>query len=329
MSVKIGHAVMDENGKTDGPITGDQTGKEIQISNWYLKDWEYYIEAKDANVRELAAYYVEQICKDDDFGYSQQSTKRWTGYKAIKSNNNVVNGAKGDFDCSSLVISTNIFGGIVMSASGYTGSMYSKLKATGKYNIYTDDKHIKTCDYAKRGGIYLRNGHVLTMLENGSKYLESTANTEPTTTTSIPATDYEILGIIKVDKIKSWCNVRAGASLDSSIIGRAQKNNTYNLIGVESEWYMINYNGNVAYISKDLCSIDDSEQKDEDQYGAVKVTGAKVNVRTGPATTYPIVTTVVKGTLLDYLGEKTTNGWYKVECADQEAYISSTYSIRI
>ena len=38
MSIKIGHAVMDELGKTIGATPGDQTGKEIAISTWYAKN---------------------------------------------------------------------------------------------------------------------------------------------------------------------------------------------------------------------------------------------------------------------------------------------------
>ena len=36
MSVKIGHASIDENNKASGGKSGDQTGKEICIRNWYL-----------------------------------------------------------------------------------------------------------------------------------------------------------------------------------------------------------------------------------------------------------------------------------------------------
>ena len=41
MEVKIGHALRDENNKLKNGKAGDQTGKEVLISNWYLhsKGW--------------------------------------------------------------------------------------------------------------------------------------------------------------------------------------------------------------------------------------------------------------------------------------------------
>lgn len=38
MNIQIGHAVMDELGKTIGAMPGDQTGKEIAIGTWYAKN---------------------------------------------------------------------------------------------------------------------------------------------------------------------------------------------------------------------------------------------------------------------------------------------------
>ena len=35
MSVKIGHASIDERGKARGGAAGDQTGREVYTRNWY------------------------------------------------------------------------------------------------------------------------------------------------------------------------------------------------------------------------------------------------------------------------------------------------------
>ena len=35
MSIKIGHAAIDENGNITGGEVGDQTRKEVKISNYY------------------------------------------------------------------------------------------------------------------------------------------------------------------------------------------------------------------------------------------------------------------------------------------------------
>lgn len=168
MAVIIGHASIDENGKVQGKTSGDQTGKEICIREWYSKSWNVYLEPLDDGLAERAAAIMEQICADDHFGYSQPN--RWKGYQSIVNNGRKVAGAKGDFDCSSLIIACYILAGLAIAASGYTGNMKKIFTDTGKFRAYTDTAHVKSSTYAKRGGIYLKEGsHVAMALSNGSK----------------------------------------------------------------------------------------------------------------------------------------------------------------
>jgi len=248
MNIKIGHAVMDELGKTIGATPGDQTGKEITISTWYAKNsagrvWQYYLECTDSAMAERAAEFMEQICTDRAFGYSQDKVRRWDGYRSIQVNGGLDSGARGDFDCSTLVISCYIFAGLKMTPDGYTGDMRSKLLATGKFQSYSDSAHISSDKLAKRGGIYLRNGHTLMALENGGG---ASGTTE--------ASDLRIVGKIIVDEINKWCNVRSGPGLEYTIIGRAKKNDTYSVYGVVEDWYQVDYNASVGYIFGDLAS---------------------------------------------------------------------------
>ena len=170
MAVRIGHAVMDENGQTAGPISGDQTGKEVMLDTWYAKNgkgvgWSHYLELKDAAKREKLARFIEAACANPQIGYSQ---KNRTGLYESMKNGSSVDLASGDVDCTSLIfIGLKLACGINV-AIGYSGNMYSLLKATGQFNIYTDAAHLTTDKLALRGGIYLRNGHALTVLENGS-----------------------------------------------------------------------------------------------------------------------------------------------------------------
>ena len=170
MAVRIGHAVMDENGQTAGPISGDQTGKEVAVATWYAKNgkgvgWSHYIELKDAAKREKLARFIEAACANPKIGYSQDH--RTALYDSMK-NGSSVDLASGDVDCTSLIfIGLKLACGISVSI-GYSGNMYSLLNATGQFNIYTDAAHLTTDKLALRGGIYLRNGHALTVLENGS-----------------------------------------------------------------------------------------------------------------------------------------------------------------
>lgn len=248
MSIRIGHAVMDELGKTIGATPGDQTGKEITISTWYVKNsagraWKYYLECTDSAMAERAARYMEQICAYSAFGYSQDKVRRWDGYRIIVANRGAVVGAYGGFDCSSLVISCYILAGLNLKQDGYTGNLRAKLLATGNFKSYSDSAHINSDKLAKRGGIYLRNGHVLMALEDGNG---ASGKSE--------TSDLRIVGEIIVDEINKWCNVRSGPGLEYTIIGRAKKNDTYFVYGVVEDWYQIDYNGSVGYIFGDLAS---------------------------------------------------------------------------
>jgi len=248
MSIRIGHAVMDELGKTIGATPGDQTGKEIAISTWYAKNsagrvWQYYLECTDSVMAECAAQYMEQIGADNAFGYSQDKVRRWDGYRSIMAVGGNVSGAHGDFDCSTLAISCFILAGLSIAPDGYTGNLRSKLLATGKFKSYSDSVHISTDKLAKRGGIYLRNGHVLMVLEDGNSASDTSEKSS-----------LKVVGKIIVDEINKWCNVRSGPGLEYTIIGRAKKNDTYSLYGVVEDWYQIDYNGSGGYIYCDLAS---------------------------------------------------------------------------
>ncbi len=168
MSIKIGHASIDERGKIAGGNSGDQTGKEVCIRSWYNKAWNIYLECLDRVMADNAAKFMVQICTDDNYGYDQ--VERWTGYNAIKKNGSKVSGATGEFDCSSLIITCYIMAGLKISPDGYTGNLKAKLLATGKFKLYSDAPHLTSDKYAKRGGIYLKEGsHVVMALEDGSR----------------------------------------------------------------------------------------------------------------------------------------------------------------
>ena len=83
MSILIGHASIDENGKASGGQAGDSTKKEVCTRQWYSKPWQYYLECTDENIANIAATYMEQICANDNVGYDQ--SQRLTLYNQLKS----------------------------------------------------------------------------------------------------------------------------------------------------------------------------------------------------------------------------------------------------
>ena len=166
MSIKIGSASIDENGKGSYGAIGDQTGKEIKIQPFYDFPWDMYIECPDKSMAEQAASYMEQICLNESFGYDQ--SERVSGYKAIVANSENVNGAKGEFDCSSLVSSCYKLAGLDISVYNTTYTLCEVLGKAG-FKVYTDDLHVHGDMFAKRGGIYLNEKHHVVMaLEDGA-----------------------------------------------------------------------------------------------------------------------------------------------------------------
>jgi hypothetical protein len=167
MVIRIGHASIDENGNVAGGKVGDQTKKEICTRLWYDKDWDYYMECTDSVIANKAAKFVEQVCADPNYGYDQSG--RLTGYGNIAKNGGKVSGAKGEFDCSSLIAAAYIFAGLKLSPACTTRNLRSALFATDKFKVYSEGRYLTSDRYAKRGGIYLSEGHHVVMaLENGA-----------------------------------------------------------------------------------------------------------------------------------------------------------------
>ena len=55
MGVKIGHARIDENGRAKNGKAGDQTKKEVMISDWYDGNWHTVFRAKNSKQAEKIA----------------------------------------------------------------------------------------------------------------------------------------------------------------------------------------------------------------------------------------------------------------------------------
>lgn len=257
MSIKIGHASIDENGKIACGKTGDQTGKEICIREWYSKPWNVYLECTDAALADKAATVMERICANGNYGYCQ--THRWQGYQSIVVSGKNVDRGKGDFDCSSLVIACYILAGLSMSADGYTGNLRSKLVNTGKFKAYTDGKHLTADTYAKRGGIFLKEGsHVVMALGNGSAAgTAGSAGASNGTTTAVKiegakGKDNSVSGTYTVTA--SSLNLRAGAGTTKTIVAAMPIGSKVQCYGYYTEvsgtkWLYVAYGNKTGFAS--------------------------------------------------------------------------------
>ncbi|MEG1523822.1 MAG: SH3 domain-containing protein [Clostridia bacterium] len=261
MSVKIGHACQDENGKARGGMPGDQTGRETRIQDWYDRGggWGAYIECKDDALGNKFASFMEQICKDDSFGYDQDDRK--TGYQAIIAAGSIEAAENSEFDCSSLVYACILLSGINVPL-GSTHSMEKTLLATGMFVAYHDAAHLKTCDYAKRGGIYLKAGkHVAMALNDGPKAGQSASPSSVSTGSSesnsskktIPrikeAPNVEFPYILVVKNVR----LRTGPSKKSSSIGYLAKGTkvTYGDTDPDNGWHAVDTSAGLGFVSGD------------------------------------------------------------------------------
>lgn len=170
----IGQASINEKGTINGGNLGDQNGKEVYTREWYAYNWHTLFRPKSKDVAEKIAKTCEAICKNDNFGYGQW--ERATAYNLCKAAgwdcSKVT--TKCNLDCSELVAICCCAAGANVPSNLYTGNQTSLLKATGKFDIYTDKKFLSVCDYVQRGDILLASEHTVIVLSDGDKVVKTT-----------------------------------------------------------------------------------------------------------------------------------------------------------
>lgn len=178
MAVLIGHASIGDGNKSKGGLAGDQTGKEVCTRAWYDKGWDAVLRPKTSALAENSARLCEILCENENVGYDQnQRNSLWTTYKKTLQISPTV---KVECDCSSLMTYCAILGGaniVYGSNAPTTSTMVSKYKASGNYEVLTDEKYLKNSDYLKRGDILVREsnpkidkkGHTVMALTDGAK----------------------------------------------------------------------------------------------------------------------------------------------------------------
>lgn len=222
MSVKIGHASIDERNKIKGGSAGDQSKKEVCTRSWYNAGWNKVIRANDPAVAEKIASAMEEACTNNNIGYDQ--SQRTTLYQKAKAKNWQIDKIteKCECDCSSLVAVCVNASGIAVSKDIYTGNEAKALNATGKFTIYTGSKYTDIDLHLKRGDILLKEGyHTAVVLTDGEKV----------TTNSNSATTSGYTGSSIVDYLKS---INKPSDFNSRV-KYAKQYGIANYIGTESQ----------------------------------------------------------------------------------------------
>lgn len=110
---------------------------------------------------EAATQWMEQTAKDDRHGYDQKY--RW--------------GERGDYDCSSSVITAWQNSGVPVKTKGatYTGNMYDVFRKCGFQDV-TKTVNLRTGAGLKRGDVLLNRQHHVAMYCGNGKEVEASIN---------------------------------------------------------------------------------------------------------------------------------------------------------
>lgn len=258
-TVKIGSARINENGKISGGKAGDQTKREVSTQNWYLhsKGW-IVIRAKRPEAADAIARNMQAACDNDHIGYCQThrssatAAARQYGYDLSRVTQDC------EADCSELVRVCCLYAGIHVGMFS-TASEAAALKATGEFDILTDDKYCKSSEYLLRGDILVTRtqGHTVVVLENGMRAGEDPKPAPaPQATGKVAAALYKDASLSGTYRAVTDLHMRykQGVLTSDNVVCVIPAEKTvrcygfYNVVkGVK--WYLVVHNGKVGYAS--------------------------------------------------------------------------------
>ena len=170
--VKISNCGHDENGRYAGGKTGDQTGTEYQIMDWYSRPWLCVLRFTDVKVADMIADMAAKAAQNDLIGYDQgtagNSNDRYTFWQHLKASNydpaQITVACESDCSASTAAIvkgaGHRLKNEKLKAVSIYltTHNMRQALKNAGA-TVLTDKKYLTSGNYIKAGDILLNDDH--------------------------------------------------------------------------------------------------------------------------------------------------------------------------
>lgn len=289
------------------------------------------------NTIESAISFMEKIANDNSHGYDQ--IYRWN--------------ERGDYDCSSLVITAWEQAGVPVKSSGatYTGNMYNVFLKNGFVDV-TSQVNLNNGSGMKRGDVLLNHVHHVAMYCGNGMEVEASINERGGATYGTPGdqTGREIL--IRSYRNYPWNSIlrftngskgTASLLLKKGSTGAEVKLMQEMLIacgyscgsaGADGDFGNATYNALISFqkdhgLEQDgiygpasRASLQKAYKDSQKQYGIVlKIPGV---IRTDAKKTAAEVITIGAGEKVEILGTKTNSGgilWYKVKYGDKEGYI--------
>ena len=161
MTITLGMAAKDENGKYRGGKAGDQTGKEVYLCNWYNRPWDTVIRWKSEDNAKGFANILRLLCANNNVGYDQvERTTLWAEAQRINWQPTRIGEIKAcECDCSSLMAVCARFLGFAVSKDIWTGNLEAAFRATKAVEVYKTSEYTSKPDNLKVGDILLNTQH--------------------------------------------------------------------------------------------------------------------------------------------------------------------------
>lgn len=179
MAVRFASARIGENGKAIGGKPGDQTGREVEMQDWYLpgKQW-YHLRCVNNDLALIISDAMVKMCNSSLVGYNQN--ERNTLYNELKKVSWDITklAKKVNTDCSALVRVALAIAGILVKDFITSGEV-SVLLSTGLFVKSSADKFCKSSKYLRRGDILVTRtkGHTGVIVSDGPSAWEEGGGT--------------------------------------------------------------------------------------------------------------------------------------------------------
>ena len=144
----------------------------------------------------------------------------------------------------------------------------------------------------------------------------------------------------------SRLNLREKASTSSKILTRLSGGTKVTVLGESGNWYHVNYNGTLGYLSRDYVRVtgeaptaaptneptaeptpepapEPTQAPETGRTGVVNISGSRLNLREKASTSSKILTRLSGGTKVTVLGE--SGNWYHVNYNGTLGYLSKAY----
>ena len=334
--MSISNCGHDENGKYKGGKSGDQTGGEWRIINWYNRPWNCVLRHPNESVRKMIAVLARKAAENNLVGYDQnQRTTYWEHLKASNYDPAKITVAC-EADCSSgVAANVKAVGHILnitklknVSINMYTGNMKQCLKEAG-FEVLTDSKYLTSDKFLLEGDIILNErAHVATNLTNGTGSGTSSNSTGKCLSKGSKGPEVKEMQKALIKAGYSCGSFGADGDFGSGTekaVRAFQKDAGLLVDGIYGP------KTKAALKKKNTPKkkkVDPAQSFDKNLAGTYKVTASALNLRAGANTSKNIIETMPKGTKVQCYGYYTeTKGvkWLYIAHGNATGYASSKY----